>query len=170
MKILAGLAQGVIRVGSLAAGELGKVVAIAAADGVGIIDREGALLLAGVKAEHPLGVLRECLLAALHGFVVVCGRVLGGEHFDNGAATVPAVGRVVRIPEAVGLREGHPIEGGMFGANLVIACGAILEQIAISVIGKILPPCGHIGGGSGEVILGAEPGAVVGLVDALNIA
>jgi hypothetical protein len=57
----------------------------------------------------------------------------------------------------------------MFGADTVVADSAVLEVVAVAVGGELLPLGSHLGGGVGEVVLGAEVLGVVGPVDGTNV-
>ena len=73
--------------------------------------REDLLFGAGVEAEDGelvLAVLVECgggFLAELDGVLGVGERVLGLAYLDDGATTVPAVGREELLPERIVDRE-----------------------------------------------------------------
>lgn len=76
----------------------------ASAYGVGVIVGEGLLLDAGVEVENAFGVFLCGEFAEGDGFVVGCGGELRFSDLYDGAAAVPAVGRIVFLPERVGGR------------------------------------------------------------------
>ena len=123
----------------------GDVAVPAARYGVGVVVREGFLLQAGVELEDALLVLPGDLQTALHGFIVRCFFVPAAVDLYGGAAAVPAVGRVVGLPEVIGRRQRDAFQGGVFLTNLVIVGGAVLEQIAVTVGLDLFPACGHSG-------------------------
>ena len=56
------------------------------------------------------------------------------------------------------------MQGGVFLADAVVGCGAVLEVVAVLLRLEVLPLGGHLGGGDGEIVFGAQVVAVVGAV------
>lgn len=54
---------------------------------------------------------------------------------------------------------------GVFLADAVVTGGAVLEVVAVLFGLDVLPSGGHLGGGDGEAVFGAQVVAVVGAVD-----
>lgn len=65
---------------------LGDITILALSDRIGVVVRDGLSLLAGVEAEHALGVAPEGLAAQAHRLIVVGGLELGLAHLRDGAA------------------------------------------------------------------------------------
>ena len=117
----------------------------ASAYGVGVIVGEGLLLDAGVEVENAFGVFLCGEFSEGYGFVVGCGGELRFSDLYDGAAAVPAVGRIVFLPEGVGGRERDSVERCVFGTYAVVASRAVLEVVAVSVLHEFLPLGGHGG-------------------------
>lgn len=66
---------------------LGDIAILALSDRIGVVVRDGLSLLAGVEAEHALGVAPEDLAVQAHRLIVVGGLELGLAHLRDGAAT-----------------------------------------------------------------------------------
>ena len=131
----------------------GYVAGAALADGVGVVVGDGLLLLAGVEVEHAFGVLAGGELAKAHGLVAGRRGVLA---FANLYGRTPATKRIRRkiiIPEGVIHGQGDAFEGGVLGADAVVAGGAVLEVVAVAVLLELLPLGGHGGAGVDEVVL-----------------
>ncbi len=66
--------------------------------------------------------------------------------------------------------ESDAVEGGMFGAHLVVALGTVLEVVSVAVLHELLFPArGHFGRGADEVVFGPEVVDVVSGIDFLNV-
>ena len=125
--------------------------------------------LAGVVAEDLLLVGFGAVVAAAHGEVGVALGVLALAHLDGGAATAPAVGGEVFLPEGVAGREGDAMQQAVALADVLVSCGAVLEVVAVAVALYLLPAAGHEGGAYGVLVLGAEVVVVVGARDGKDV-
>lgn len=144
------------------------VAVSASADGVGVVVGEGFLGDAGVVAEDAFWVESEGVFSEGDGLVVGCGCGLAGEDLDDVAAAVPSVAWIEVLPEGVGDGECDSFEAGVFGADAVVACCAVLEEVAVAVLCVLFPFCCHGGGGGGEVVFCGEVLFVVGFVDVFD--
>ena len=117
----------------------------ASAYGVGVVVGEGLLLDAGVEVENAFGVFLCGEFAEGDGLVVWSGGIFRLAYLYDGAAAVPAVGRIVFLPEGVGGRECDSVECGVLGPYAVVASRAVLEVVAVSVLHEFLPLGGHGG-------------------------
>ena len=169
MKNSARIAEFIFRDESEGRFAFGDVAVAAASDSVGIVIGESLLLLSGIEAEEALFVGLQRLLAAVHGLVVWSFGVFGLAYLYGCAAAVPSVRRIVGGPEGVGGRQSDAAEGGVLGADVVVAGGAVLEVVSVAVAGDLLPFGSHGGGGVSEVVLGEEIVSVVGSVDLSNV-
>ena len=61
------------------------------------------------------------------------------------------------------------MQGGVFLADAVVGCGAVLEVVTVLFGLSVLPSGGHLGGGDGEAVFAFEPAAVVGVVNLQDI-
>lgn len=61
--------------------------------------------------------------------------------------------------------EGDAVQGLMVLADAVVPGGAVPEVVTVFFGLDVLPSGGHLGGGDGEVVFGAQVVAVVGTVD-----
>lgn len=57
------------------------------------------------------------------------------------------------------------MQGGVFLADAVVPGGAVPEVVTVLFGLDVLPSGGHLGGGDGEAVFGAQVVAVVGAVD-----
>lgn len=97
-----------------------------------------------VEAEQALCVVLQGLLATRHGLIAWRLGVFGFSHLHDGAAAVPAVGRIVGFPEGVALRQCDTVEGGMLRPDFVVAGRAILKVVAVAIFGILLPLGRHL--------------------------
>ncbi len=132
---------------------LGDIAVAAPADGVGVVVWEGLALLAGVEAEDATRVLLQGFFAPGTGLLWISGRVFGLADLGHCAAAVPAIGRVVGLPERVAGRQRDPIEGRVFRSHLVIVLCAVLEIISVAVRLNLLPLGRHVCRSLAEVVL-----------------
>lgn len=137
---------------------------------VGVLGREEPFIDAGVEAEDGVLVVAEAvepgggLFAFLQGFLAVGERVLALVDLDCRTAAGPSVRRQKGGPEGVVGGKGDAVQGGVFLADAVVGCGAVLEVVAVLFGLDVLPSGGHLGGGDGEAVFGAQVVAVVGAV------
>jgi hypothetical protein len=79
------------------------------------------------------------LRPSLHGLLVRGLRpALSGDLHDS-ASAVPAVWRIVYVPEWVARREGHAVQGGMLGAHPVVSGGPVLQPGVSSALPSRTP-------------------------------
>ena len=57
----------------------------------------------------------------------------------------------------------------MFGTNLAIVGGSILEVITVAILFELLPLGSHLGRSIDEVVFSTEVVAIVGLVDCSDV-
>ena len=137
---------------------------------VRVLGREEPFVDAGVEAEDGGLVVAESVetdggfLSLADGLPAVGERVLALVDLHGRAAAPPSVGREIGSPERVVGGEGDAVQCGVFLADAVVTSGAVLEVVAVLLRLEVLPLGGHLGGGDGEIVFGAQVVAVVGAV------
>ena len=155
--------------GKFGAFSFGYVAVAATAYGVGIIVRYSLCSSLGLKRKKPL--VSRCRASSLRR-MASSWDVSGYLTYGPGRRCSGSSSRwgLEFLPERVGLGESDGVEGGMFGAHLVVALGTVLEVVSVAAIAhELFPACGHFGRGADEVVFGPEVVDVVSGIDFLNI-
>ena len=161
------LAVGVIR-------QLGEIALPASLWQIRVLRGEHLAGLARVEAEHGglvfavLANLGGGALTSLAGLVAVGKRVFVVQHLHGGASAVPAVGRVVLVPELVRWWECYPLKSGVLGTHEAVHGGSVLEVVFVAVTLDVGPFCRHLGAGRGKVVFCIKVVLVVLCVDGLH--
>ena len=137
---------------------------------VGVLGREQLELLARIVTENLLLGLGGAGLAGGDCRGRVRLGVVVAQNLDHGASAVPAIGRVIGIPEWVGGWERGVVESRVSLADALVAGGAVLQEVAVSVAHRVVPLDSHLRGAHGVVILRAEIVDVVLGINGADIA
>ena len=124
---------------------------------------------AGIEAEYRLFRTFRGLVPEFHGFLRIGGCVLGPAHLNGIAAAVPAVGRIVSVPERIVSRKGYAVEGGVLLAHPGVTGSAVLEHVSVRILLQRAPLRRHLRGCQGMVVLGAQPVSVISCVDCPHV-
>ena len=111
---------------------------------VRMLRREELHGLSRIKPEHLL--LHPCcdVVTLAHGVGRVRKRVLALAYLHSLATASPPVRREVLVPERVTDRQGNSVEQTVFLAYSAVASRAILQVVAITIFGILVPTCCHL--------------------------